>query len=129
MNSFNIRAIIPIVMIVLLSFVLLLSYMPIKAVKIFDEGGELKIGLPNAANDPLITIELCAAAVTNHTSVEANDIIYDLAFQSLAATLPNGMHVALLAIQWIVSPDGDFCIIKLRENVKWSDRVRDSLPL
>jgi len=57
--------------------------MSIKAVRVFDEGGELKVGLQNAANDPLIAIKLCATGVTNHISVEANDIIYNPPFRAL----------------------------------------------
>jgi len=107
----------------LTSMLVLWPYLPTKAEKVFDEGGELKVGLPNAANAPLMTIKLYVAGVTNPISVEARDIIYDLAFQSLAATLPNGTRVPLLATQWTISPDGRVYTIKLRENVKWSDGV------
>jgi len=114
---------IPAALIVILTGSLLFTFLPTQGAKVYEEGGELKVGLPNAANSPLMTIKLLVTVGNNPISVETRDTIYSLAFQSLATTLPNGTYVPLLATNWTISPDGLIYTLKLRENVLWSDGV------
>jgi ABC-type transport system substrate-binding protein len=109
--------------IALLAGGLMFALIPARGALVYEEGGELKVGVPNAANAPLMTVKLLVTVGNNPISVGARDIIYDLAFQSLAAALPNGTYVPLLATGWTISPDGLVYTFKLRD-AKWSDGVQ-----
>jgi len=110
-------------LIALLAGGLFFALVPTQAAMVYNEGGELKVGVPNAANAPLMTVKLLVTVGNNPISVGARDIIYSLAFQCLAATLPNGTYVPLLATNWSVSADGLVYTFKLRD-AKWSDGVQ-----
>lgn len=108
---------------ILLAGGMLFSLVPTQGAMVYQEGGELKVGIPNAANAPLMTVKPLVTVGNNPISVGARDIIYTLAYEPLAGTLPNGTFVPLLAENWVASPDGLVYTFKLR-NAKWSDGVQ-----
>jgi len=110
-------------LIALLAGGMVFAFVPAQAAMVYEEGGELKLGIPNANNAPLMTIKLLVTVGNNPVSVGTRDIIYDLAFQPLAVALPNGTYVPLLATSWTISPDGLVYTLKLRD-AKWSDGVQ-----
>ena len=119
----NSTRIISTALIALLAGGMAFAFIPAQAALVYNEGGELKVGVPNAANAPLMTVKLLVTVGNNPISVGARDIIYSLAFQCLAATLPNGTYVPLLATNWSASSDGLVYTFNLR-NEKWSDGIQ-----
>jgi ABC-type transport system substrate-binding protein len=110
-------------LIALLAGGMVFAFIPAQAAMVYEEGGELKVGIPNAANAPMMTIKPLVTVGNNPISVGARDIIYSLAYQSLASALPNGTYVPLLATSWTISSDGLVYTLKLRD-AKWSDGVQ-----